>query len=49
MALQSVNLWRDYLDFVVEHDQSVSQCSPAGLSKMRDLFERAITAEGLHV
>jgi squamous cell carcinoma antigen recognized by T-cells 3 len=49
MALQSVNLWRDYLDFVEEHDQLVSQCSPAGLAKMRDLFERAITAGGLHV
>lgn len=49
MALQSVNLWRDYLDYVEEHDQSVSQCLPAGLAKMRDLFERAITAGGLHV
>jgi squamous cell carcinoma antigen recognized by T-cells 3 len=49
MALQSVNLWRDYLDFIEEHDQSVSQCSPDGLAKMRDLFERAITAGGLHV
>ncbi|GJN39854.1 hypothetical protein PR202_gb29002 [Eleusine coracana subsp. coracana] len=45
----SVNLWRDYLDFVEEHDQLVSQCLPAGLAKMRDLFERAITAGGLHV
>ncbi|TVU43694.1 hypothetical protein EJB05_10182 [Eragrostis curvula] len=45
----SVNLWRDYLEYVEEHDQSVAQCSPAGLSKMRELFERAITAGGLHV
>ncbi|WVZ95445.1 hypothetical protein U9M48_041209 [Paspalum notatum var. saurae] len=45
----SIKLWRDYLDFVEEHDQSVSQCTPSGLSKMRDLFERAITAGGLHV
>nr|CAB3481900.1 unnamed protein product [Digitaria exilis] len=45
----SIKLWRDYLDFVEEHDPSVSQCTPSGLSKMRDLFERAITAGGLHV
>ncbi|OEL30980.1 Squamous cell carcinoma antigen recognized by T-cells 3 [Dichanthelium oligosanthes] len=45
----SIKLWRDYLDYVEEHDPSVSQCTPAGLSKMRDLFERAITAGGLHV
>uniref|UniRef100_A0A0D9X3S6 RRM domain-containing protein n=1 Tax=Leersia perrieri TaxID=77586 RepID=A0A0D9X3S6_9ORYZ len=45
----SVRLWRDYLDFVEEHDKSVSQCSPPGLTKMRNLFERAIIAGGLHV
>ncbi|KAL5231505.1 hypothetical protein ABZP36_030281 [Zizania latifolia] len=45
----SVRVWRDYLDYVEEHDQSVSQCSPSGLTKMRNLFERAITAGGLHV
>ncbi|BAF22752.1 uncharacterized protein [Oryza sativa Japonica Group] len=45
----SVRLWRDYLDFVEENDKSVSQCSPSGLTKMRNLFERAITAGGLHV
>ncbi|KAM0946470.1 putative RNA recognition motif domain, LSM-interacting domain, RNA-binding domain superfamily [Dioscorea sansibarensis] len=45
----SVPLWCDYLDFVQEHDQSVSQCSPTGVLKMRNLFERAITAAGLHV
>ncbi|KAF0893563.1 hypothetical protein E2562_026979, partial [Oryza meyeriana var. granulata] len=45
----SVRLWRDYLDFVEEHDKSVSQCSPSGLAKMRNLFEHAITAGGLHV
>ncbi|KAL5223292.1 hypothetical protein ABZP36_028005 [Zizania latifolia] len=44
-----VRLWHDYLDYVEEHDQSVSQCSPSGLTKMRNLFERAITAGGLHV
>ena len=36
----------DYLDYVDEQDQSVLQC---GLSKMRDLYERAVTAGGLHV
>ncbi|CAL5004495.1 unnamed protein product [Urochloa decumbens] len=45
----SIKLWRDYLDYVEEHDPSVSQCTTSGLSKMRDLFERAITAGGLHV
>ncbi|XP_051200677.1 uncharacterized protein [Lolium perenne] len=45
----SIKLWRDYLDYVEEHDQSVSQCTQSGLSKMRDLYERAITAGGLHV
>ncbi|CAO2200197.1 unnamed protein product [Urochloa humidicola] len=45
----SIKLWRDYLDYVEEHDPSVSQCTPTGLSKMRNLFEHAITAGGLHV
>ncbi|PWZ18804.1 Squamous cell carcinoma antigen recognized by T-cells 3 [Zea mays] len=45
----SIKLWRDYLDYVEEHDHSVSQCTPSGLSKMRNLFESAITAGGLHV
>uniref|UniRef100_A0ACD5WV14 Uncharacterized protein n=1 Tax=Avena sativa TaxID=4498 RepID=A0ACD5WV14_AVESA len=45
----SIKLWRDHLDYVEEHDQSVSQCTQSGLSKMRDLYERAITAGGLHV
>lgn len=27
----------------------VRQCSPAGVSKARDLFESALTAAGLHV
>lgn len=49
LTLQSIKLWRDYLDYVEEHDQSVSQCTPSGLSKMRNLFESAITAGGLHV
>ncbi|KAK8960697.1 hypothetical protein KSP40_PGU005087 [Platanthera guangdongensis] len=43
-----VPLWCDYLGFVQEHDPLVSECAPAGVSKMRTLFERAVTASGLH-
>ena len=46
--LQSVSLWCDYLNFVQEHDPSVSDCSAAGIAKARNLFERALTAAGLH-
>ncbi|XP_078433792.1 EMBRYO DEFECTIVE 140 [Wolffia australiana] len=45
----SIPLWLDYLRFVEEHDQSVAQCAPVGVSKMRNLYERAISAAGLHV
>ncbi|XP_060167535.1 uncharacterized protein LOC132598590 isoform X1 [Lycium barbarum] len=45
----SVALWCDYLSFVQEHDQSVSTLSAAGISKARNLFERALVAAGLHV
>ncbi|KAI5448727.1 hypothetical protein KIW84_015931 [Lathyrus oleraceus] len=45
----SASLWCDYLHFVQEFDPMVHQCSPAGISKARDLFERALTAAGLHV
>ncbi|PQQ20561.1 squamous cell carcinoma antigen recognized by T-cells 3 [Prunus yedoensis var. nudiflora] len=45
----SISLWSDYLDFVQENDLSVRECSPAGILKARDLFERALTAAGLHV
>ncbi|KAL6297698.1 hypothetical protein ACE6H2_005840 [Prunus campanulata] len=45
----SISLWSDYLDFVQENDPSVRECSPAGILKARDLFERALTAAGLHV
>uniref|UniRef100_A0A7C8ZJ78 RRM domain-containing protein n=1 Tax=Opuntia streptacantha TaxID=393608 RepID=A0A7C8ZJ78_OPUST len=44
----SVSLWCDYLNFVQEHDPSVSDCSAAGIAKARNLFERALTAAGLH-
>ncbi|KAJ8445789.1 hypothetical protein Cgig2_027870 [Carnegiea gigantea] len=46
--LQSVPLWCDYLNFVQEHDPSVSECSAAGIAKARNLFECALTAAGLH-
>lgn len=44
MALQSIDLWLDYLNFVRGHDKS-----PCHHSKMRGLFERALKAGGLHV
>lgn len=44
----SVPLWCDYLNFVQEHDPSVSECAAAGIAKARNLFERALTAAGLH-
>ncbi|XP_042509055.1 squamous cell carcinoma antigen recognized by T-cells 3 isoform X2 [Macadamia integrifolia] len=45
----SVSLWCDYITYVQEHDPSVQEYSPAGILKMRNLFERALTAAGLHV
>ncbi|XP_028762841.1 squamous cell carcinoma antigen recognized by T-cells 3 [Neltuma alba] len=45
----SVSLWCDYINFVQEFDPMVQQCTPAGITKARDLFERALTAAGLHV
>ncbi|XP_062176704.1 uncharacterized protein LOC133881712 isoform X2 [Alnus glutinosa] len=45
----SVPLWCDYLNFVLEHDQMVRECLHDGVSKARNLFERALTAAGLHV
>ncbi|XP_073287671.1 uncharacterized protein [Primulina huaijiensis] len=45
----SVSLLCDYLNFVQEHDISVRECSVAGISKARNLFERALTAAGLHI
>lgn len=47
--MQSVSLWCDYLNFVQEHEPSIRECSPVGILKARDLFERALTAAGLHV
>ncbi|EPS71935.1 hypothetical protein M569_02822, partial [Genlisea aurea] len=45
----SVSLWCDYLNFIQEYDPSVRDCSSAGISKARNLFERALTAGGLHI
>lgn len=44
----SVPLWCDYLNFVQEHEPSIRDCSADGVSKARNLFERALTASGLH-
>ncbi|KAL8141439.1 hypothetical protein V2J09_007460, partial [Rumex salicifolius] len=44
----SVSVWCEYLNFVQEHDPSISGCTVDGLSKARALFERALTAAGLH-
>uniref|UniRef100_A0A2N9HBT0 RRM domain-containing protein n=1 Tax=Fagus sylvatica TaxID=28930 RepID=A0A2N9HBT0_FAGSY len=45
----SVSLWCDYLNFVQEYDPMVRDRSPTGISKARSLFERALTAAGLHI
>ncbi|KAJ4846914.1 hypothetical protein Tsubulata_010310 [Turnera subulata] len=45
----SVPLWCSYLNYVQEHDPSVRQCSPDGISKARALFEQALVAAGLHL
>lgn len=47
--MQSVSLWVEYLDFVEDQDVNVAQCSEEGLTKMRNLCERALSAAGLHV
>uniref|UniRef100_A0A803N661 RRM domain-containing protein n=1 Tax=Chenopodium quinoa TaxID=63459 RepID=A0A803N661_CHEQI len=44
----SVPLWCDYLNFVQEHDISIREFSASGVSKARNLFERALTVAGLH-
>ncbi|EOA15464.1 hypothetical protein CARUB_v10004280mg [Capsella rubella] len=46
---QSVSLWCDYLNFMLESDPSVHGYTSDGISKMRSLFERAIPAAGFHV
>ncbi|KAK1370555.1 Squamous cell carcinoma antigen recognized by T-cells 3 [Heracleum sosnowskyi] len=45
----SVSLWCDYINFVQEYDPFVREGSPTGISKLRNLFERALTAAGLHI
>ncbi|WZZ25950.1 squamous cell carcinoma antigen recognized by T-cells 3-like [Brassica napus] len=46
---QSVSLWCEYLNFLREFDPSVNGYTPDGVSKMRNVFERAIPAAGFHV
>ncbi|XP_002527822.2 squamous cell carcinoma antigen recognized by T-cells 3 [Ricinus communis] len=45
----SVPLWCDYLNYVQECNLLVRECSSDGLSKARNIYERALTAAGLHV
>uniref|UniRef100_A0A166I0D0 RRM domain-containing protein n=1 Tax=Daucus carota subsp. sativus TaxID=79200 RepID=A0A166I0D0_DAUCS len=45
----SVSLWCDYIKFVQDYDPFVREGSPTGISKLRNLFERALTAAGLHI
>lgn len=47
--MQSVSLWCDYINFVQDYDLFVREGSPTGISKLRNLFERALTAAGLHI
>lgn len=45
----SVSLWCEYIKFVQDYDPLVHEGSPAGILKSRNLFERALTAAGLHI
>ncbi|KAG8481746.1 hypothetical protein CXB51_027220 [Gossypium anomalum] len=45
----SIPLWREYLNYVLQHDPKVCDSSVDGISKARNLFERAVTAAALHV
>ncbi|KAE8688795.1 hypothetical protein F3Y22_tig00110956pilonHSYRG00244 [Hibiscus syriacus] len=45
----SIPVWCQYLNYVQEHDPKVRDCSADGISKARNLFERAVTAASLHV
>jgi RNA recognition motif-containing protein len=45
----SVPLWCDYIKFVKERDPVVHESSAEGVSKARNLFEKALTAAGCHV
>ncbi|CAM6111706.1 unnamed protein product [Calypogeia fissa] len=44
----SVPLWLEYLKFVEEHDTTVAEGTKEGVSNMRNLYERALAAVGLH-
>lgn len=49
LFVQSVSLWCEYIKFVQDYDPLVREGSPAGILKSRNLFERALTAAGLHI
>ncbi|KAI5070523.1 hypothetical protein GOP47_0014866 [Adiantum capillus-veneris] len=44
----SVPLWLDYLEFNLNNDQDIIQCNETGVTKMRNLYEQALTASSLH-
>eukprot|EP00249_Psilotum_nudum_P016992 c26096_g1_i2 orf=158-2560(+) len=45
----SVPLWMEFLEFKEKHDADVAQHTAEGLSKMRSLYEQALSATGLHL
>eukprot|EP00850_Spirogloea_muscicola_P017562 SM000152S01550 [mRNA] locus=s152:171737:176447:- [translate_table: standard] len=44
-----IPLWLAYLEFFCEHNEAIRQHSVEGSSKARALFERALSAGGLHL
>lgn len=49
LCVQSVSLWCDYIKFVQDYDPLVREKPDDGILKLRNLFERALTAAGLHI
>lgn len=45
----SIRLWLAYIEFLEEVDPSVAEMSPEGLAKIRQIFERGLSAGGLHL
>ena len=45
----SIPLSCEHLTYVQEHNPKVRECSADGISKARNLFERAVTAAAVHV
>lgn len=43
-----MTLWLEYLKFVEEHDATVANGTKDGIVKMRNLYEKALAAVGLH-